>query len=556
MNKIAWNGALAVLLMTCSLNVVEAGFINPITEDITYQGRLSQGGEPFTGVIPMTFRVWNEPSGGGQSGDDLVRNVDVSDGLFQVTLDFGSSFGSEAKWLEVEVAGELLEPRQRITAAPLALTALNAISAPFTSRWNLIPGGIHYPNGQVGIGTSAPTAELQVIGSAIFGNAGSQASDRQNFVGGGLDAVATGNQSFTGGGIDARATGNQSFVAGGIRNDASGSSSFVAGGMDSVAGGPRSAAVGGRNNEALGADSFASGRFSCAGAFQSWAGGTRAKVRPGADPVDGSCSGLSYPGGNGDEGTFVWADNTDEDFVSTGAQQFLVRAGGGMGIGTNQPATTLHVAGDGQLVLEGTTPTVRLFRPGIDSNNSQNWFAIAANGTLLTRVAGATRMTVTNTGNVGLGVTAPTFRLQLSTDSAFKPGTNTWTTSSDERLKTGIEVLDGALDSLLALRGVSFLWRDPDAQGGLEGRQMGLIAQEVDAVFPQWVGVDAAGFKTLSVGGFEGLVAEAMRELRAEKDLEIADLHSQLESQREEFEARLIALEGLLGLSGAIEKSR
>ncbi len=545
MNSSVRNLALVVLLAFSCPSGLEAGFINPVTEEITYQGRLSQGGVPFTGTVPMTFRIWNEPVGGAQTGGDQVQNVAVSDGIFQVALDFGNIFGAEAKWLEVEVDGEVLGPRQPITAAPLALAALQA---PFTSRWSVASGGIHYSVGQVGIGTSSPDADLHVIGSTLFGDQDSVVSDRQNFVGGGLEAVATGNQSATVGGIDPRATGNQSFVAGGIRNSASGSSSFVAGGNDNSTLGPRSFVAGGRDNEAIGGDSRAGGRNTCAGGFRSWTGGYRAKARPGAEPApgSGSCFGLSYPGGNGDEGTFVWADNTDEDFVSTGSGQFLVRANGGMGINTNQPTTTLHVAGDGQLLLEGTTPTVRLFRPGVDPNDSQNWLAIAANGTFLTRVAGATRLAVTNTGNVGLGVTAPTFRLQLSTDSAFKPGSNTWTTSSDERLKTDIEGLDGALDKLLALRGVSFFWRDPDAHGGLDRRQMGLIAQQVESVFPEWVGEDGVGYKTLSVAGFEGLVAEAVRELRAEKDQQIADLHDQLQIQRAHFEARLSALEALL----------
>jgi hypothetical protein len=549
MSKFSRNLTLTVLLATFWLNVVEAGLIHPITEHISYQGKLEQGGNPVTGTIPMTFRVWSEAIDGGQTGDTLVESVEVNQGLFQVELDFGNIFGSEAKWLEIEVDGLVLEPRQRIIAAPLALTALSVINAPLTSRWSATTGGIHYSSGQVGIGTSTPAATLQVVGSAMFGDEDSLVGGSQSFIGGGLGAIATGNQSFTGGGIDPRAMGHQSFVGGGVGNDARGTSSFVGGGRDNVAEGPRSFVGGGRDNEALGSQSFvAGGRYNCAGGLRSWAGGHRAKVRPGFEPVSasGSCFGLPYPGGNGDEGTFIWADSTDENFVSTGPGQFLVRASGGMGINTNQPEAGLHVAGDGELLLEGSAPRVSFFRPGVDPFVSQNWLAIAANGTLLTHVAGSTRMTVTNAGNVGIGVISPTFQLQLSADSAFKPGTNTWTTSSDERLKTDIEALDGALGKLLALRGVSFRWRDPEAHGGLAGQQMGLIAQEVEAVFPQWVGEDATGYKTLSVGGFEGLVAEALRELRAEKDLEIADLHRQLERQRDDFEARLTALEGLL----------
>ena len=45
------------------------------------------------------------------------------------------------------------------------------------------------------------------------------------------------------------------------------------------------------------------------------------------------------------DGTFVWADNRPANFTSTGTNQFLIRAEGGVGIGTNHPATALHVNG-------------------------------------------------------------------------------------------------------------------------------------------------------------------------------------------------------------------
>jgi hypothetical protein len=42
-------------------------------------------------------------------------------------------------------------------------------------------------------------------------------------------------------------------------------------------------------------------------------------------------------------GTFVWGDDTATDFSSTDPNQFLVRAGGGVGMGTNTPQTQLDV---------------------------------------------------------------------------------------------------------------------------------------------------------------------------------------------------------------------
>jgi hypothetical protein len=46
------------------------------------------------------------------------------------------------------------------------------------------------------------------------------------------------------------------------------------------------------------------------------------------------------------ENTFVWGDRTFADFTSTGPDQFLIRAGGGMGVGTNSPQTQFDVKRD------------------------------------------------------------------------------------------------------------------------------------------------------------------------------------------------------------------
>jgi hypothetical protein len=124
-------------------------------------------------------------------------------------------------------------------------------------------------------------------------------------------------------------------------------------------------------------------------------------------------------------------------------------------------------------------------------------------------------------------------RLEMNGD-AFKPGGGAWSTLSDGRLKENVNSLSGALDKLLRLRGVSFEWKDPAKHGNLLGTQMGMVAQEVEEVFPEWVGNDLDGTKTLSVRGFEALTVEAFRDLRGEiKTLRdtVAELQAKLGNQ-------------------------
>jgi len=172
-------------------------------------------------------------------------------------------------------------------------------------------------------------------------------------------------------------------------------------------------------------------------------------------------------------------------------------------------------------------------------------------------------------GNNSLAMTSPTtFGLLLANDSAAKPGSNTWTISSDRRLKKNIVPLSGALDRLLQLRGVHFEWLDPSSQGGITGTQIGLIADEVQKAFPQWVGHDPKGYQTLTVGGFEALTAEALRELRNEKDCELEVLRAEHQSELDQLrrresekdrriadlETRLAAIEASLARSSGAEK--
>jgi hypothetical protein len=57
----------------------------------------------------------------------------------------------------------------------------------------------------------------------------------------------------------------------------------------------------------------------------------------------------------------------------------------------------------------------------------------------------------------------------------------------DGRLKKNVVPLEHALDRLLALRGVSFEYAQPDATLRPPGVHIGFIAQEVQPVFPRWV---------------------------------------------------------------------
>jgi hypothetical protein len=64
------------------------------------------------------------------------------------------------------------------------------------------------------------------------------------------------------------------------------------------------------------------------------------------------------------------------------------------------------------------------------------------------------------------------------------------------------------------LRGVSFDWRE-DGPYGQEGADLGVIAQEVEQVFPELVRTDDQGYKQVNYIGLIAPLIEAVKELDA-----------------------------------------
>jgi hypothetical protein len=155
--------------------------------------------------------------------------------------------------------------------------------------------------------------------------------------------------------------------------------------------------------------------------------------------------------------------------------------------------------------------------------------------------------------NINTNVTSG-FDLLVDGSAAKSVGGTLWAVFSDARLKQNINDLDGALDKLTALRGVTFEYANPDHFSYVPGTQMGVIAQEVEQVFPQWV-KESGEYKTVNMSGIEALVIESFRELRAEKDEQVGaltDENKALRSEVDELRAQNDALASRLAVIEAM----
>ncbi len=249
-------------------------------------------------------------------------------------------------------------------------------------------------------------------------------------------------------------------------------------------------------------------------------------------------------------------------FVSTGYAGYFEGGRnyfqGNVGCGTEDPTNPLSVVGDAditgrvsigvtgadaRLLVRGTTGE-DAFRVRVDTASKlvvkdnggiavgSNFGTVPPNGM---RIAGA----------VGIGADPGAFTL-VSNGDAAKPGGGSWSNFSDARLKRDIRPIEpGMLDRLLSLHGRTFDYLETAVENrlGLPGRQTGLIAQEVQAVFPDWVGADDEGYLYVTERGLTAIVVEALRELRSETDAQVASLRA----ENQELRRRLEQIETALG---------
>ena len=465
--------------------------------------------------------------------------------------------------LRIEPSAELLEGVP-ITANVIAGSLENSVGEGV--RGATISGG-----GTAGSAKfSSDPDNVDAYPHRVFGIYGTVGGGATNFAGGfatvagGLSNVANATYSYVGGGGFNEATGLHSSIGGGRNNRASGQFSAVIGGSSNRADGLSSTVAGGERN--------------CAGGDYSWAGGNRAKVRWGSDGEP--CFDVTASGdADGDNGTFVWADDQGSDFESTGARQFLVRSEGGMALNTNSPRAVLTVEGnDNWRPSSGTG--FGDFHVGTSSLGLAMGVAQGGGGAGVVRfwttggvdlirfVSSSETDTLTLTGNpsgtgqVGVGRTAATNALEVN-GNASKSTSGSWLANSDRRIKNDVQDIDGALDRLMQVRPVTFRYTDDYLQAHpaiSDAVYYNVIAQEFAEVFPDAVqgsgdvvpGEDkAAGNEILQVDVHPALMTSisAIQELAVR--LEQAEARSAgLAAQNRKLEARLDRIESILATSG------
>ena len=216
------------------------------------------------------------------------------------------------------------------------------------------------------------------------------------------------------------------------------------------------------------------------------------------------------------------------NFVESGVAdgRLFLRAGGNVGIGTIDPRRKLQIGDDviGLSFDPGTSPNAGVLRFG-DNTGWKLHFGRSregSGGTLNSGTSGLL-MTIQDSGN-------------LIVRGAVRA--NTFPTLSDAKYKTNITPLTNVLGKLNKVHGIAFSWNGLyESQGHSTGpKEIGVIAQEVEAVFPELVTTwGDEGYKAVEYGRFSAVLLEAVKELEANLEA-LARKIAPLESLREKHQ--------------------
>ena len=386
----------AFWLITLTMCMQASAFAQ--SSGFTYQGKLADGGNAANGQYDFQFQLFDALSGGTQQGTMLVvSNVTVTAGIFTVQLDFGvcpTCFNGSPRFLEIAVkptSGSTfttLSPRQQVTSTPYAIRSLNATSADGLSV------------ACVNCVTSSQIAS--VSGSVISGAipVASVPAGSANYIQNGTSQQAASNFNISGNGTAGgtlsanavNATTQYNLGTNRVLSTSSGGTNLIVGvGAGGVATGSFNTFVGtsaGANTTISGANSF----------FGYQAG--LANINGGANAFFGYQTGVNNSGAsNSFFGTQAGSNNT-----SGGGNAFFGLAAGGGNTTGNANTLIGNQADVGANNL--TNATAIGYRAQVSQSNALVLGPI--NG-----VNSCDPGTLCNSVNVGIGTTAPAFKLHV-----------------------------------------------------------------------------------------------------------------------------------------------
>ncbi|HEY3413387.1 MAG TPA: tail fiber domain-containing protein [Armatimonadota bacterium] len=463
----------------------------------------SAAGVPINGNVHLAFSLYNSPSGGTAYWTEF-RDVIVTAGLLNTSLGQVTPVPDpflEPAYLGIQVGTDPeMTPRLLMTAAPYALRLPN----------------VYTFAGMVGIGTASPATTLDIISH-------DQATMRLYSVNGSAPTILLNRTAASG-----FAPGSLGALNFGLNGNTWGSigANFATGTNDGLL---------------FGANYGQVARLMSPGLFELHSSvGDKLVLYRAADGI--STVGMGVQGNllqvhsDTNVSDIAFGYGSSDNLTETVRFSHLGR----VGIGTTAPAFPLDIASPGQAVIRMQSAATGYGSVIELRNNSAPQTMIGAinfphntDGTIgqiaylsghqmVFTIKSLEAMRITDYGRVGINQAVPMYMLDVggSINASSSVRAAGVLLTSDARYKQHVSTLDGALDKVLALRGVAFDWNRQawPKKDFPEGRQVGFVAQEVEKVLPEVVSAGADGYKGVAYQNIVPVLVEAIKSQQKQID--------------------------------------
>ena len=248
-------------------------------------------------------------------------------------------------------------------------------------------------------------------------------------------------------------------------------------------------------------------------------------VLNGTETTNGGMYVKDAAGGNTATGSMLW-DTTNDKWIAgpKGSELAILRVGGDSVVSGSSQITYTSISSIPAGIVSGSAQTITNLPTGTVSGSSQVILSSTTGyGTVINQNLLTTSDVRHNSLGIGMAASATAGRIDASGDVVAY-------STSDIRFKENIVPIEHALDKIFKISGNTYDWKaDMKEFHGFEGNDVGVIAQEIEAVLPQLVTTRETGYKAVKYDKLVALLIEGIKE----QQQQIGNLTIEIEKLKE-----------------------